>query len=311
MVEFISQIKKYRTILGMRFFLKKIFCSIMPINEVSDSRFRTLFWNKRCVKYLKRYALRHKEYAINRINTGILTNTIWVLWLQGEEQMPEIVKRCYQSLRHYCKNFEIRLLTESNMKEYIELPDRIVSQYASGYIPIALFSDLIRIELLATYGGIWIDSTVLLTGNIPKEILASEVFFYQTSKLEYFANICSSWFIFCKQPNNYIIHSIRNTLYEYWEKERYPINPFMFHLTISALYEIDDRFRGEWEKMPYLCNMNPHVLWFSADKNFKDALWKNILKTSTIHKLSWKIDEKKYTTKSVLHFLLNNESLEK
>ena len=44
------------------------------------------------------------------------------------------------------------------------MPEYIVKKWEKGRIPAALFSDLLRLELLIKYGGTWIDSTVLCTG---------------------------------------------------------------------------------------------------------------------------------------------------
>ena len=39
-----------------------------------------------------------------------------------------------------------------------------MEKWEKGRIPAAMFSDLLRVELLIKYGGTWIDSTVLCTG---------------------------------------------------------------------------------------------------------------------------------------------------
>jgi len=46
----------------------------------------------------------------------------------------------------------------------VELPGYIVEKWEKGRIPAAMFSDLLRVELLIKYGGTWIDSTVFCTG---------------------------------------------------------------------------------------------------------------------------------------------------
>lgn len=73
-------------------------------------------------------------------------------------------------------NLEVIELDERNLFEYVKLPNQIINMWKQKRITNANFSDLCRIALLADYGGLWIDSTVFLTGKINKEILQSDIF---------------------------------------------------------------------------------------------------------------------------------------
>lgn len=88
---------------------------------------------------------------------------IWVCWWQGEEQMPELVRQCYKLFRTYCGSHPVRLLTKDNYQQYIKLPPRIIALFHNGTITIPQFSDIMRMYLVSTYGGIWIDSTYWIT----------------------------------------------------------------------------------------------------------------------------------------------------
>lgn len=102
---------------------------------------------------------------------------IWWCWLQGIENAPSIVKAYFNSLMREFKGskvqegqglsdgYVIKVIDEKNWKEYVEHPDYIVKEWEKKQIPPALFSDLLRLELLIKYGGTWIDSTVLCTGG--------------------------------------------------------------------------------------------------------------------------------------------------
>ena len=89
---------------------------------------------------------------------------IWFCWLQGYNNAPDIVKACHNSLRQNIPDREIIVIDEKNWRDYIELPNYVVDKWEKKQIPAALFSDLLRLELLIKYGGTWIDSTVLCTG---------------------------------------------------------------------------------------------------------------------------------------------------
>ncbi len=57
---------------------------------------------------------------------------IWVCWLQGMEQAPDIVKICYESICRQFSNREVVLITNENYADYITLPHYIVEKCAGG-----------------------------------------------------------------------------------------------------------------------------------------------------------------------------------
>lgn len=83
---------------------------------------------------------------------------IWFLWFQGISEAPLVVKKCYESWQKYNPDWEVIFLDENNLKNYItfSLPQEKRSQLSKSHQ-----SDLIRLELLSKYGGVWADSTSL------------------------------------------------------------------------------------------------------------------------------------------------------
>lgn len=47
---------------------------------------------------------------------------IWVMWWQGEENMPPIVKRCVASIRANSGQHPVNVLSRDNYSDYIQLP---------------------------------------------------------------------------------------------------------------------------------------------------------------------------------------------
>lgn len=86
---------------------------------------------------------------------------IWVFWWTGEETAPEIVKACIKSIRRNANGHRVIFLSKDNLHDYVTLPDFIEKKHNDGNIGHAHYSDIVRISLLAEYGGVWIDSTVL------------------------------------------------------------------------------------------------------------------------------------------------------
>lgn len=77
---------------------------------------------------------------------------IWWCWLQGIDAAPEIIKACYNSLVHgewfIVQGYEVRVIDDSNWREYVELPSYIEKKWEKGRIPAAMFSDLLRVEIV-------------------------------------------------------------------------------------------------------------------------------------------------------------------
>lgn len=90
------------------------------------------------------------------------SDNVWIYWGQGVENAPDIVRLCVRSVMDNFTNDGRRviLLNDDNISDYVTFPDYIMEKYRKGIITRALFSDLLRLELLITHGGTWVDSTV-------------------------------------------------------------------------------------------------------------------------------------------------------
>ena len=109
------------------------------------------------------------------------TRTIWVFWWQGKEAMPPLVRACYRQLTEY--NDGVVLITRDNIGEYLEVPDVIFDRLSSGTLSPTHFSDIVRNMLLAKYGGLWVDATVWVPGNVFQGKFEHLDFFSPNSKV--------------------------------------------------------------------------------------------------------------------------------
>ena len=85
----------------------------------------------------------------------------YMLYMRNDEQ--DVIDIVNQGLAQGKISIPSADLTKNNFKQYIELPDYIEKKFEKGKISMAHFSDLLRISLLAKWGGMWIDSTALCT----------------------------------------------------------------------------------------------------------------------------------------------------
>lgn len=147
------------------------------------------------------------------------SNKVWICWFQGIEQAPELVQKCYQSVKQNMADKEVIMLTSENVFDYIQFPDFIVEKWKAGIITHTHMTDLMRLELLIRYGGLWLDATVFCSdNNIPTYFYQSDLFMYQCLKpgRDGHANYISSWLMTAK-TNSKVLMAVRDMCYAYWK----------------------------------------------------------------------------------------------
>jgi len=237
-------------------------------------------------------------------------NKVWVCWFQGMEQAPLLVRRCYEQMKRNLKKEEIVLITDENIDNYVQFPDYIMQKYHKGVITRTHLTDLLRLELLTRYGGTWIDSTALCTGELPDYVTRSDLFFFRTLKpgLDGHTIGLSSWFMSAKS-NNRLLVAVREIMYKYWRDNDYLIEYFLVHIFLQMAME---KFPEEITVMPKHCNSTPHILQLQLFEPYDDFLFHDICAQTFIHKLSYKLSQEKIG-KAGTYFdvIINKNKLEK
>ena len=250
-------------------------------------------------KILKKLRKKYKKDVQRFVRNYTITyqekcNKVWICWLQGIENAPEIVKICYKSMQSNLTNMnngasdrEIILLTKDNYREYICFPQHIQNKIDNGIITKTHISDLLRLELLSRYGGTWIDATVYCSGkSIPSYMFDANLFFYQTLKpgKDGHATVLSSWFI-TACSNHPVILLTKELLYKYWEDNNSLIDYFLIHDFFQIALEA---FPDEWDKVIPRDNAAPHILLLRIFDRYDLAVWESITEQTCFHKLSYK-----------------------
>lgn len=254
-------------------------------------------------KYKSEIQTFEKRYQDNEEHK--VSNIVWVCWFQGMDQAPDLVKKCYQSLQENLTDREIILLTSENIQEYVEFPDYIIDKWKKGQITHTHMTDLLRLELLIKYGGMWIDATVLCTSKrerIPDYFFDSDLFLYQTFKpgRDGQAQPVSSWLISAKS-NNKILQMTRYLCYEYWKKNNEMVDYFLFHdfLVISLEHN-----KEEWEQIVPRDNAAPHYLLLRLFDEYNEKMWNAIKEQAPFHKLTYKFSDEQMKVESSYYSIL-------
>lgn len=218
------------------------------------------------------------------------SNKIWICWFQGMENAPDIVKKCYNSINQNLKEKEIIVITADNLFDYVTFPDFIIGKWKKGIITNTHMTDLLRLELLIKYGGMWLDATVFCTSNsIESYFFESDLFLYQCLKpgRDGHSSYISSWLMSAK-TNNKILMATRYLCYEYWKNNDEMVDYFLLHDLMSIVL---DYYPEQWKKIVPRDNAAPHLLLLRLFDPYDDIIWESIKKQTSFHKVSYKITD--------------------
>lgn len=279
--------------------------------------------NSKRLKYLSKY-LYALDNSLDFEYENKYNNPIWQLWLQGEDNMPDIVKFCTKSIKVNNPERDIILLTNKNLNEYIAVPDYIQKKYAAGIISHTHYSDLIRLFLLCKYGGTWIDSTIYMTGRMPEHILKSDFFVFKdltsslintettleqfvilNNKLNFGAWTNSISFIHSTKNNN-ILNDTLKIMLEYWRHENKAIDYLFFSYILTLVIFQNKEYKEEFINMPYkLTTVEYGALQCCLYEHFDQKLYEQILALTPIHKLIYKHQDKNIYKDSFFNYFVS------
>lgn len=174
--------------------------------------------------------------------TDIIPKIIWLYW--HDEKINSItVQLCIDHIRNLHPTYRINLLNRTNLMEYLpSFPTELLGK------PSNFVSDMIRLMLLEQHGGIYLDSTILLSKQLGWSLLIqqqdqSEAVVYYSDEGEY--PMIETWFIGAVPQSKFIkawreeyqqcmVSSSPDTYYE--NNKILPLSEFPLDPTYYASY---------------------------------------------------------------------------
>lgn len=269
--------------------------SIRSVCYKSDSKisWKINEWNERCVtSYLRHEIEKNKnidfQTMLGKPNPTVPEKSIFIMWWQGEQQAPAIVKVCIESVRAHARGHKVIVVSKYNIDKYIHIPDFIKNRVEAGEISFTHLSDIIRLNLLTLYGGAWIDATVFCAKDIPESIFIRPFYSIHFGKMTKDPSH-GRWttFLICAHKDNLIVKKVLECHYKYWYKHHVAADYIMFDYFINEVLVQNKEAAEMVENIPIENTNVFDLLPLMDDKNFD--IKEFVEKHDTIfYKLSWK-----------------------
>jgi len=264
---------------------------------------------------------------------------IWFLWLQGLRAAPMVVQHCYQTWKLHHPQWQITLLTEENIADYVtvEMPAAKLAALSKNH-----FSNLIRMKLLLAHGGVWADATTFCMRPLETWLhcyLDTGFFAFRNPDRD---RIVSNWFM-ASRPGHPLLSAVHDAWLDYWVdhdlnnngKElivkllshilnrdvgttRYWFSPivteylrvypyFFFHYIFAEVVRTHPACAALWNATPAFSADIPHKVQHAHMLNPPTRAMRRDIdrRIDPLYKLTWKFPQDAYREGSALHYLLS------
>ncbi len=242
-----------------------------------------------------------KVPSVQIAGTGLsrIPRILWMFWHQGVENAPKIVKNCIQNWMNKNRNWDIRVLDHNTAATICSLPE----WYSTLDVPLATYSDILRIHLLQRYGGVWADATTWcvcpLDDWIDQVTQRQGFFAYATPAPD---RPLASWFLAARE-HNFIVERWTARVDEMWRSTGTLTNGeltdepdsreyFWFHKLFAALIRSEEEVARAWNSVPQISADAPHHLQRIGllEKINNEAQFHIANKLTNIYKLDRRLD---------------------
>ena len=237
------------------------------------------------------FIINYEFTTCNQKNSKI----IWTLWMQGYENAPELVKSTIDSIRKFAElnNFQFILLEENTIEKYIVFPKLIKEKMDLGVIDYTKISDILRVSLLAKYGGTWVDATIYMKEEFDSSLLLQNYYTIKTGGIEdYSPNISNNrWKGFFLSGNSSLFSFTRDFFFEYYSRYDIAVDYLLIDYIFDIAYKYDEKIKNQ---MLELEKSNPNLFWLESHlgDEFDQKVWDNITETTKVFKTTYKLSGK-------------------
>lgn len=260
------------------------------------------------------------EHGFSEMSSGDIFSEgkIWIMWWQGYNSAPKLVKKNIDIMTALFGKEKIQVITQENYKQFVDISPNIIKRLESGQFGITGFSDVVRHNLLATHGGVWVDSTV-----VASELMQN---FIEKRKYQNFLTLneghdnyhyiskakWTTWFMGGKK--GYPLFQYISKFYDlYFENHQILIDYLTIDDIIAHFYQINYQFKSDIEAIqlkstPYLLADNMGKPLSECDEIISKF---NTEEESCVQKFTYKFNSEMLDdTDSLLYWVVNDRKLQ-
>lgn len=244
------------------------------------------------------------EYLeLEPVNKDIAENgriPVWVCWWQGLDSAPDIVKRCVESIYRYVPkdSAQIHFITFDNYMEYAGFSQIVVDRYNAGKISLTHLADILRVQLLNMYGGLWVDATYFISDNRIADIINDEAYTVKTVIPSWNGDVIAKgkWAVnFLKFMKGSPLSGFCTEAFEiYWSLRDEPLDYFLLDRIIKVAYDNIPVIRKQIDGIS-ANNISSLKLMEIISNSYDEAVWNDMKKDTFAFKLSYKEPVELYT----------------
>ncbi|HWA20390.1 MAG TPA: capsular polysaccharide synthesis protein [Devosia sp.] len=177
---------------------------------------------------------------------------IFMLWQQGWNTAPALVRACAESWQEHNPKWELHLLDSARLRDYA--PE--LSLYDTPAISRPAQSDIVRLELLRRHGGIWTDATLFCTRPLDDWLpaVAGPAPFIFSFPRPY--RLVDVWFMAAPEDDP-TIAALSDMARQYWRLFKRPHHYYWLPYLLEFLFEQELALKAAWNATPRLSALGP------------------------------------------------------
>lgn len=282
-----NYIKTFGLINGLKSGITKKYPNLINHKKVYK-RFEKIF-----LDFNSKYHSDDKSFSFSNENNNsdINKENIFLCWI-GNISIPPVIEYNIKSIIDlYGQSHNVHVITNQNIDQYFDTNSKIYKMFKKQKVSTVMFSDVLRVYLLKTFGGLYLDASFILKKDIIGElnIFSYQIFYLLSNELYYCKDLdinvkFSSYFQYANKNLDFYIQ-FYNLLTTYIEK--YSIRPYFLLDMVASFLQYKNIDIELINKIP-LQNTNVHFLM----QHFSEQATEENLKQADLvcQKLNWRFN---------------------
>ncbi|HEX8671696.1 MAG TPA: capsular polysaccharide synthesis protein, partial [Longimicrobium sp.] len=217
---------------------------------------------------------------------GGVPGRVWIYWEQGWDQAPPLVAACRRSWAERNPDAEVVALDARTVLQWVD-PE---SLFPHREMSLTHRSNLIRLNLLARHGGVWVDGTAFCATPLADWLPAVAQTGFFTFSRPGPDRLLSSWFL-AAEPGHPLVLGWLARAERYWSLVEKADFYHWLHYLFADMCRDDRELRRHWRAVPRVSADGPHeVQFFALGRGNRDRVMETVRSNRVpVHKLSWRL----------------------